>query len=88
MVMGQMSFVLQGIRHFDCSNITQYDFIQDVRNGAKHVAREHESQYVSAVIVKLRGVAKDCVCGKDITVLEDLIKILKKRFAPGYDYAY
>ena len=88
MVMGQMSFVLQGIRHFDGSNISLNDFIQDIRNGVKHVAKQHEPQYVSAVIAKLRGAARDCVSGKEISVLENLIKILKKRFAPGHDYAY
>ena len=88
MVMGQMSFVLQGIRHFDGSNIPLNDSIQDVRNSVKHVAKEHESQYISAVIVQLREAARDCVAGKDITVLEDSIKILKKRFAPGHNYAY
>ena len=64
------------------------DFIQDIRNGAKSVPKTVVSQYITAVLTTLRGQARECTAGKQFATLEDLIKLLKKRFTPVQDYPY
>ena len=81
---------LQGVRSFDGTNMLVRDFIQDIKNGEANIAdnAKAKKQYVSAVLAKLRGQARECTSGKQITTLQELIRILKKRFTPGRDYAY
>ena len=66
------------------------DFIEDIKHGATNVAENPAAkrQYINAVFAKLKGPARECIWGKNIKTLDDLIKTLKKRFTPGRDYAY
>ena len=84
-----MSNALQGVRSFDCANMALQDVIIDIRHGATNVAENPTAtrQYINAVVAKLKRPAKECIWGKNIITLDDLIKPLKKRFTPGYDYA-
>ena len=75
-----MGNALQGVRPYDGANMPVRDFIQDLRNGAKSVPK--------TVLTKLKGQARECTVGKQFATLEELIKLLKKRFTPGRDYAY
>ena len=56
-----MGNALWAVRPFDGSNITLKDFIDDIRSGAAYVPSTETRSYISAVIGKLRGPAKDCV---------------------------
>jgi len=64
------------------------DFLQDVRNGYAYVTEDQRAQYVSAVLGKLYGAARDSVNEKTFATLEALLTHLKKRFAPTKNYTY
>lgn len=80
--------VLVGFPEFDGKNMPLKDFLQDVRNGLEFAGGDQEPRYVRAVLTKLKGAARDCTYGKTIRTIEDLVKVLKERFAPGKDFAY
>ena len=73
---------------FDGHNMPLKDFLQDIRNGANNVGPAQQAQYISSVISKLKGSARDSIWGKTIGHIDDLVRHLKQRFAPGRDYAY
>ena len=79
---------LLGIRRFDGRNMPLKDFIQDIRNGSIYVPEDQTGQYVKAIMGRLEGSARDSTYGRQFQNLEELIKHLKNRFAPGKNYAY
>ena len=72
---------------YDGSNIPLKDFLQDIQNGDTGVTNEQRPSYLSAVLGKLRGPAKDCTYGKSFTAIEELCTHLKQRFAPGKGFS-
>lgn len=86
------SFALQnsitGLRPFNGTDWPLKDFIQDIKNGAVSVPADQQTNYLRAVVSKLRGAARDSSYGKNFNNLDDLIKHLKNRFAPYKDYNY
>lgn len=77
-----------GIRQFDGRNGSLKDFIQDVRNGQTGLQGNQEAQYVSAVLSRLQGGARDCTYGKTFNTVEELVSHLRTRFSPGKNYSY
>ena len=59
-----MGNALRAVCPFDDSNITLKDFIDDIRSGAAYAPSTEIRSYISAVIGKLRGPAKDCISEK------------------------
>lgn len=80
--------LVQGIHEFDGRNIPLKDFLQDIRNGAQLVPAAQRKDFTRLIITKLRGPARDTTYGKEINTPDELIKILKQRFAPCRDFAY
>lgn len=76
------------IPFFNGRNIPLKDFLQDVQNGAVFVPPASEGSFVKAVLGKLQGAARDSTFGKTFNTVNELIKHLKARFAPGKDYPY
>ena len=64
------------------------DFLADVRAAAIYVPNEQQAIFTQSVLGKLQGPARDSICGKNIRTIDDLIKHLKVRFAPGKTYSY
>ena len=54
-----MGNALRAVHPFDGSNITLKDFIDDIKSGATYVPPTDRKSYISAVIGRLRGPAKD-----------------------------
>ena len=76
------------IPHFDGKNPPLKDFLQDVSNGAVFVTDATEPGFIKAVLLKLRGVARESVRDKQFSKVKDLITHLKKRFTPTKKYQW
>ena len=59
-----MGNALRTVYPFDGSKITLKDFINHIKSGAAYVRPTKRRSYISAVIGKLRGPAKDCISEK------------------------
>lgn len=79
---------LQAIPEFDGRNLPLKDFLQDIQNGALYISAGQMPNYIRAIVSKLRGPARDSTYGRTFGSIDDLIKHLKTRFAPGKDYSY
>ena len=89
--MAECFAIQQGITNiptFDGKNMPVRDFIQDIINGESSVPVNYELQYIKAVLARLKGAARDSIYGISFTIISELIKHLKQRFAPRKTYPW
>ena len=77
-----------GIPVFDGRNIPLKDSIQDVRNAASDITDDQLKLFLKKVLGKLRGSARNCSYGFGFNTVDELVKHLKRRFAPGKIFSY
>ncbi|CAK9813726.1 hypothetical protein ANTPLA_LOCUS7954 [Anthophora plagiata] len=73
---------------FDGENPPLSTFAQRVEDGLTLIPRDTEPEYLAMVYTKLTGAARTRVQGKSFANVPELLKFLKKCFAPGRDLAY
>lgn len=73
---------------FDGKSIELKNFLQDLRNAQIFIEPAQQRAFVTAVLGRLTGAARDCCYGRTFQNTTELISHLKKRFAPGRDYNY
>ena len=73
---------------FDGENMPVKDFIEDVMNGAIEVPAECEKRYVTAVLSRLKGIARSSTYGRTFSSLKELSDHLKQRYAPHKAYSW
>ena len=83
-----MQAAVAGIPSFDGSNIPLKDFLQDVRNAAADIPADKINGFLKKVLGKLRGSARNSTYGVTFNNVDDLVKHLKRRFAPGKTFTY
>ena len=64
------------------------DFIEDVMNGALVVPAECEKRYFTAVLARLKGIARSSTYGRTFSNLKELSDHLKQRYAPRKAYSW
>ena len=64
------------------------NFLQDLRNAQQLIEPGQQASFVTAVLGRLSGPARDCCYGRTFANANELIVHLKRRFAPGKDYDY
>ena len=83
-----MQSVIGSVPPFDGTNILLKDFIQDVRNAAADITDDQLAYFLKKVLGKLRGSARNSTFGVTFETVDDLVRHLKRRFAPGKTYTY
>ena len=79
---------LSKVPSLDGRNPSLKDFIQDTKNAKAYIAAGQENSFVSGILSKLHGAARDSFNGKEFRTLDEIITHIKKRFAPGKNYSY
>ena len=83
-----MQAAITSIPIFDGKNIPLKDFIQDIRNADADIPGNQKESFIKKVLSKLRGSARNSTYGVAFTSIDDLVKHLKQRFAPGKNFSY
>ena len=83
-----MQSAIGSVPPFDGTNIPLKDFIQDVRNAAADITDDQLPCFLKKVLGKLRGSARNSTFGVSFETVDDLVRHLKRRFAPGKTYTY
>ena len=73
---------------FDGGNIPLKDYIQDVRNAANDISATQLPSFLKKVLSRLQGAAGNSTYGVAYNSVDDLVRYLKQRFAPGKTFTY
>ena len=79
-----MQAAVAGIPSFNGSNIP----LKDVQNSAADIPDDMINGFLKKVLGKLRGSARTSTYGVTFNNVDDLVKHLKRRFAPGKTFTY
>ena len=83
-----MQTAVASIPVFDGGNIPLKDFIQDVRNAATDISAAQLPSFLKKVLSRLQGAARNSTYGVPFNSVDDLVRHLKQRFAPGKTFTY
>ena len=83
-----MQTPVASIAVFDGGNIPLKDFIQDVRNAATDISEAQLPSFLTKVLSRLQGSARNWTFGVAFNSVGDLVRHLKQRFAPGKTVTY
>ena len=83
-----LSTALSRVPRYDGRTISLKDFSADVKAAATYVNEDQTQQFLTGVLTKLYGTARDSVNGKNFTTIEALLKYLKDRFTQGKNYSF
>lgn len=83
-----IQYAAASIPIFDGEDHTLSVFAQSVEDGLAIIPPNTEAEYLTIVLTKLRGPARIIVQGKSLKTVAELLKHLKKRYAPGRNLTY
>ena len=83
-----MQCTIGSVPPFDGTNLPLKDFIQDVRNAAADITPEQLPCFLKKVLGKLRGSALNSTFRVAFAIVDNLVRHLKQRFAPGKTFTY
>ena len=83
-----MQSAIGSVPPFDGTNIPLNDFIQDVRNAAADIMDDQLACFLKKVLGKLRESSQNSTFGVSFVTLDDLVRHLKRPFAPGKTFTY
>ena len=83
-----MQTAVSSIPVFDGGNIPLKDFIQDIRNAATDISQAQLPSFLKKVLSRLQGAARNSTYGLGFNSVDELVRHLKQRFAPGKTFTY